>query len=112
MGSVKSTDRPLEGVMIALDAGHIGGAWAKMEGRWYQMGTAMPVMEGEMTLRTARLLRPLLEGMGAVVSMVRYSNTPITTQQPEQLLAAARESLTAEKGAGVEFSENQLPNNK
>lgn len=108
MGPVPSPGRPLEGVRIALDAGHIGGSWAKMEGRWYQMGDAMPVLEGEMTLRTARLLRPLLEELGAVVSMVRYSNAPLTTQQPEQLLAAARDSLTAEKGAGIAFTDFQI----
>ena len=108
MGPVVSLERPLEGVRIALDAGHIGGQWAKMEGRWYQMGETLPVMEGEMTLRTARLLRPLLEALGAEVSMVRYANAPLTTQQPDALQAEALESLTAAKGAGNSFTEAQI----
>ena len=108
MGPVTSPDRPLEGVRIALDAGHIGGQWAKMEGRWYQIGESLPVMEGEMTLRTARLLRPLLEALGAVVSMVRYANAPLTTQPPDALHAEAMESLKAAKGAGATFTETQI----
>ena len=108
MGPVTSQDRPLEGVRIALDAGHIGGQWAKMEGRWYQIGESLPVMEGEMTLRTARLLRPLLEALGAEVSMVRYTTAPLTTQQPDTLHAEALKSLTAAKGAGNAFTDIQI----
>ena len=108
VGPVATPERPLEGVRIALDAGHIGGQWAKMEGRWYQIGESLPVMEGEMTLRTARLLRPILEGLGATVSMVRYSNAPLTTQQPDTLHAEALESLTVANGVSSTFTEPQI----
>ena len=29
---------PLSGLKIALDPGHIGGEWAKMEERWFKVG--------------------------------------------------------------------------
>ena len=47
---------PLSGLKIALDPGHIGGAWARMEERWYKSGEGQPVEEGEMTLRVAKML--------------------------------------------------------
>ncbi|MBV9731131.1 MAG: hypothetical protein JO275_00055, partial [Verrucomicrobia bacterium] len=53
-------DQPLAGVTIALDPGHLGGSWAKMEERWFQIGNAEPVKEGDLTLRTARRLAPRL----------------------------------------------------
>lgn len=108
MGAPPSPDRPLEGVRIALDAGHIGGDLAKMEGRFYQRGDAAPVMEGEMTLKTANILKPLLEAMGAVVSLVRETENPLTTLKPEELVAAARESLAAAHGLGSVFTDKQI----
>ena len=108
MGPATLSGRPLEGVRIALDAGHIGGQWAKMEGRWYQIGESLPVMEGEMTLRTARLLRPMLEELGAEVSMVRYANAPLSVKQPDALRVEALESLTAAHGASSTFTDNQI----
>ncbi len=90
-----AADRPLEGLHIALDAGHIGGVWAQMEQRWYQHGDAPPVKEGEMTLRTAALLKPLLEARGARVSLLRTDPAPLTSLRPDRLLEEARASLTA-----------------
>ncbi|NIP92016.1 MAG: hypothetical protein GWO24_00455, partial [Akkermansiaceae bacterium] len=52
--------QPLHGLRIAIDPGHLGGEWARMEERWYRIGDASPVAEGDMTLRTARLLQPRL----------------------------------------------------
>src|SRR3954471_20140085 len=50
--------RPLAGVRVAIDPGHLGGTWAKMEQRFFQIGESRPVVEGEMTLRVAKLLVP------------------------------------------------------
>lgn len=88
--------RPLAGVHIALDPGHIGGAWAQMEERWFQPEGAPPVKEGELTLRTARVLAPLLEALGARVSHVRTRPEPLATVRPAQLVDAARASLVQE----------------
>jgi hypothetical protein len=108
MGLPPHPERALEGVRIALDPGHIGGAWAKMEGRWYQVGEAPPVMEGELTLKTARILRPLLEAMGAIVTLVRETNEPLTSQKPEALLREARESLLVSQGPAANLTEPQI----
>ena len=108
MGPSPAAERPLEGVRIALDPGHIGGSWAKMEARWYQMGETPPVMEGELTLQTARVLRPMLEAMGAAVSLVRETHEPLTSQQPDTLLAEARESLAVSLGVSIVPTEAQV----
>src|SRR5213596_993805 len=49
-------EKPLAGLKIALDPGHLGGKWAKMEERWFQVGASEPVQEGDLTLHVARLL--------------------------------------------------------
>ncbi len=77
-----SREKPLNGLKIAIDPGHIGGAWAKMEERWLRFGGGSPVMEGDMTLQVAQLLKPLLEKHGASVSLVRSSNEPVTQLRP------------------------------
>jgi len=60
-------ETPLSGLRIALDPGHLGGKWAKMEERWFQVGNSAPVEEGDLTLRVARLLAPRLRKLGAKV---------------------------------------------
>ena len=64
-----NNDLPLSGVKIAIDPGHLGGAWAKMEERWFQIGNSIPVAEGDLTLRVAQLLVPRLQGLGAQVTL-------------------------------------------
>ena len=85
--------RPLEGVHIALDPGHLGGVWSQMEQRHVQPGDAPPVKEGDITLRTARVLAPMLEALGARLSHVRTRPEPLTPLRPAQLMDAARASL-------------------
>ncbi|MEY5016105.1 MAG: hypothetical protein RIS92_2463 [Verrucomicrobiota bacterium] len=75
-------DRPLEGLHIALDPGHIGGSWAEMEARHFRIGKTRPVREGEMTLRVAQRLEKLLRALGAKVSLVRKSLFPTTDKRP------------------------------
>lgn len=86
----------LSGLRIALDPGHIGGAWAKMEERWFKMGDAPPVEEGEMTLRVAQLLADRLRSLGARVSFVRQKNEPVTPFRPDDFKVAAREVLASD----------------
>lgn len=83
-------ERPLEGLRIAIDPGHIGGEWAKMEERSFALGGDPPIREGNMTLEVARLIKPKLEALGATVTLVRNSNEPITPIRPESLLAEAQ----------------------
>lgn len=86
---------PLQGLHVAIDAGHLGGDWAQMEERWFKIGDGMPVTEGDMTLRVARLIQPLLEAKGARVSLVRKDTQPLTKDRPQQLLPLAREENPA-----------------
>ena len=88
-------DRPLEGVKIAIDPGHIGGNWAVMEERNFQPESGPPVREGELTLITARLLQTMLMEQGATVFLVRNRNEPVTEQRPKDFVALARQELTA-----------------
>src|SRR3954469_7345156 len=55
--------RPLAGVKVALDPGHLGGKWAQMEQRYFQIGESRPVTEGDLTLRVAKMLVPRLQAL-------------------------------------------------
>ena len=90
-------DKPLAGLKIALDPGHIGGSWAKMEERWFQIDNSKPVTEGDMTLKVAKMLVPRLEALGAEVFLTRTKNWPVTSQRPDKLEQAAVDSLADKK---------------
>ena len=88
--------RPLDGLRIAIDPGHIGGQWAKIEERWLQVGATAPICEGDMTLKVAGLLKPRLEALGASVSLVRTKTEPVTPLRPDSLMAIAADSAEPE----------------
>lgn len=83
----------LAGLKIALDPGHLGGRWARMEERWFQVGDSQPVQEGDMTLRVANLLAAKLRKLGASVSLVRPGLEPVTPKRPDDFSAISREIL-------------------
>ena len=85
--------KPLEDVTIALDPGHLGGKWARMEERWYVIGDSKPVAEGDMTLITAKLLAKRLRALGATVVYVRSKAGPVTDARPAQLHKEGLEEL-------------------
>lgn len=78
--------QPLAGVKIALDPGHLGGEWARMEERFFQVGESKPVTEGDLTLRVATLLLPRLQALGATAQLVRAAPGPVSTERPGDLL--------------------------
>src|ERR1044072_4693617 len=86
-------DKPLSGLRIALDPGHLGGEWAKMEERWFQVGNTQPVQEGDLTLKVARLLVQRLRKLGAKVFFVRNSNEPVAAKRPDDFRELARKIL-------------------
>jgi len=86
-------NKPLSGLRIALDPGHLGGKWAKMEERWFQVGDSKPVQEGDLTLCVARLLATRLRDLGAKVSFVRNDDEPITGKRPDDFRELARKIL-------------------
>ena len=81
--------KPLAGLRLAIDPGHIGGTWATMEERRFEVVSQPPVCEGDLTLLVARLLKPRLEALGARVSLVRDQAQPLTPLRPPDLLALA-----------------------
>ena len=85
--------KPLHGVKIALDPGHLGGQWAKMEERWLRAGEGPPVQEGDLTLRIAKMLAARLEALGAQAVLTRTKPGPVTPDRPGQLRSAAAASL-------------------
>ncbi len=84
--------KPLSGLRVAIDPGHIGGRWADIEERRFVSENAKPVCEGDMTLQVAKLLKPRLEALGATVSLVRSKAEPVTTLRPDSLMETARSS--------------------
>ncbi len=94
-------ERPvLSDLHIALDPGHIGGAYSQMEERHLTFNPANPdevVKEGDLTLLTAKVLKPMLEAAGARVSLVREQLDPTTPKRPQDFRTAAL-SLLAEGG--------------
>lgn len=87
----------LSGLRIALDPGHIGGAFAQMEERYLSFHPDEHIAEGELSLKVAQLLKPRLEALGAVVLMVRDATEPVTTQRPSDLRGVA-EGILREHG--------------
>jgi len=86
--------RELAGLKIALDPGHIGGGWAQMEERWFQVSDSKPIQEGDMTLLVAKLLAPKLRKLGATVSLVRENAEPVTPKRPADLKEVSRKILS------------------
>ena len=91
-----SPDHPLAGLRIAIDPGHLGGSYAKMEARWFRIGWSRPVEEGEMTLIVAKLLKKRLEKLGAEVWLTRSKNGATTPLRPDNLEKTALGSLQEE----------------
>lgn len=72
-----SSSLPLAGLHLALEPGHIGGVWARWEGRNFRMAKQdYWVKEGELVLEVAQRVAVKLERMGVVVSLLRNSCVP------------------------------------
>lgn len=85
--------KPLSNLRVALDPGHLGGEWAKMEERWFQVEDSKPVTEGDLALRVARLLALRLRSLGAKVFLVRNRAEPVTVKRPDDFVSLARKIL-------------------
>lgn len=92
-------DRPLAGLRIAIDPGHIGGNYAALEERRFLMNeNSTPVQEGDMTLTVANMLKDQLETLGAIVNLVREKTEPVNPFREEQYLDYARAKQEYNKG--------------
>ena len=68
--------------VVAIDPGHIGGDWAKMERREFTIGQERPVREGELTLAVAKELLPRLQSLGVHPVLIRDGLQPVTPRRP------------------------------
>ncbi len=81
-----NSSKPLQGIRIAVDPGHIGGKWVTWDDRHFKVGRdTLSVNEGEMTLKVAKILERDLTLLGAEVILTRTSNNPVTTERIETL---------------------------
>jgi len=86
-------DKPLAGLKICLDPGHLGGNWAKLEERYFAVGKNPPVLEARLNLITCRHIAEQLTALGATVSWTKENEEPVTTLRPGDLHEAAREAV-------------------
>jgi N-acetylmuramoyl-L-alanine amidase len=86
-------EKPLNGLRVAIDPGHIGGPWAQIEERSTRYNHSAPVQEGDLNLITARILKQQLTDLGASVFVVRDSTEPVTPYRPEDMMPFARDLL-------------------
>lgn len=87
--------QPLRGLRVALDPGHLGGVWGRLEGRHFQIGTDPPVQEGDLVLAVARHLAGELRARGAEVRLLRDREGSVTSLRPIDLLAPSARALAA-----------------
>ncbi|MEK7705056.1 MAG: hypothetical protein AAB426_08865 [Myxococcota bacterium] len=80
-----SNAKPLTGLRIALDAGHMGGKmWPPRTGKFIRDGKTT-LNEGDLNLQTSSLLAKRLRALGAEVLETRTSHDLVTPKQLEEL---------------------------
>jgi len=85
---------PLSDLVIAIDPGHIGGAYATMEERMLSFKAGESIREGDLSLLTAKILKERLMSLGAVATLVRETNEPVTQKRPIDFQKEALAVLT------------------
>lgn len=103
--STATKERPLEGAHICLDPGHIGGEWAKLEERFFQIAQDPPIEEAELNWITCQRLAEKLEALGARVSWSKPHNEPVTTLRPGDLRDVAIQSIATSGSWPLVFPE-------
>lgn len=87
-------DRPvLSDLHIALDPGHIGGNYGRIEERFLSFQPNEYIQEGDLSLVTAQVLAERLKALGAYVTLVRENHEPVTKERPPALRDAALKLL-------------------
>lgn len=71
-------EKPLNGLTICLDPGHIGGIWADTEERSFRIRNGPLIQEATLNLTTCECLCPLLENAGANVVWTKRDTEPVT----------------------------------
>lgn len=87
----------LKDLVIALDPGHLGGEWARLEERYFRIGNDPPVKEWDLNFLTCRLIEQTLKKEGAKVVWVKKNSEPLTKLRPKDLWDEAFHSLVEER---------------
>ena len=88
-----SSSRPLQGIRIVIDPGHIGGKWADVEERAVIWGNNPIVREGDKNLQVAKLLKADLEAAGAQVYLTHEISEPVTPLRPKDFTEEAKKTV-------------------
>lgn len=91
--------KPLKGLKIALDPGHIGGDWAELEGRYFKLNNDPPVLEAKLNLITCKILAERLESDGATIIWAKHGYEPTTDERPDSLHREAIAALASPSGS-------------
>jgi hypothetical protein len=91
-------DRPLAGLKVCLDPGHIGGEWAQMEERSFQLEGDPPVEEAQLNIWAGQHAARLLKEAGAEVVWTKQDFQPVTTLRPKDLRGEALRAAFLQEG--------------
>ncbi len=91
-----TSQKPLQGLRILIDPGHIGGSYAKMEQRVLRREDGATIQEGDLNLKTAFLLQKQLTYYGAKVYLTKNKLAPITQKKPQDFLKQAKTKTNKE----------------
>jgi hypothetical protein len=96
--------RPLKGIRIALDPGHIGGDWAVLEARYFKLDGDPPVEEAKLNLITCQRLAERLQADGAEIIWAKHNYEPVTDLRPSDLHHEAIAALALPEHASSSHS--------
>jgi len=91
---VKDLLKPLLGLRIVIDPGHIGGKFSEIEGRQSVYKDSPPVKEGNLTLKVAKMLSKQLETLGAQVTLTREYLAPVNPNRTDDYYAYANAKMS------------------
>jgi N-acetylmuramoyl-L-alanine amidase len=76
------------GFRVAIDPGHIGGAWSRMEERFFLVDRERdwPVQEAAINLHVSRLIRDRLAAAGIDAVLVKDDFEPMSSARPDLLM--------------------------
>ena len=84
-------------LIIALDPGHLGGEWARLEERYFQISNHPPIKEWDLNYLTCQLIEQELKKLGAKVVWTKKNSAPLTSLRPKDLWDEAFYSLVDER---------------
>jgi hypothetical protein len=93
----RTPGKPLKGIRISIDPGHIGGKWASLEERSVKWGKNPPIREGDCNLIVAHHLKKRLEKEGAEVYLTHATPDPVTPLRAKDFVEEARQTVYKEQ---------------